>query len=214
MRAVIFDLDGTLWDATGQTFAVWNAVFARHPEIGLRVTQAEKKALMGLTMSEIGERLFPGMDAAARNALMDECGDAEVEQLQQTGGTLYTGLRETLKALCETRGLYIVSNCQDGYLQAFLTFHGFGALFADYEMSGRTGRGKGEKIRLLMERNGIEAAVYVGDTQGDERSAREAGIPFIHAAYGFGTAQAPDAVIRDIAELPDALLKLDAQGGR
>ena len=81
-------------------------------------------------------------------------------------------------------------------------------------MSGRTGRGKGENIRLLMDRNGIEAAAYVGDTQGDERSAREAGIPFIHAAYGFGTAQAPDAVIRDIAELPDALLKLDAQGGR
>ena len=74
MRAVIFDLDGTLWDATGQTFAVWNAVFARHPEISLRVTQAQKKALMGLTMSEIGERLFPGMDAAARNAMSSRAG--------------------------------------------------------------------------------------------------------------------------------------------
>ena len=31
MLDVIFDLDGTLWDATEETYKVWNTVFARHP---------------------------------------------------------------------------------------------------------------------------------------------------------------------------------------
>ena len=40
--------------------------------------------------------------------------------------------------------------------------------FKDIEMSGRTGMDKGKNIKLLMERNGIQNAVYVGDTEGDE----------------------------------------------
>lgn len=45
--------------------------------------------------------------------------------------------------------------------------------FEDIEMSGRTGLDKGKNIRLLMERNHIGQAVYVGDTKGDEKAARE-----------------------------------------
>ncbi len=80
-----------------------------------------------------------------------------------------------------------------------------GSYFKDIEMSGRTGKNKGQNIKLLMERNGIEDACYVGDTDGDEKAARFAGIPFIWAAYGFGKAQAPDAVIHSIAALPELL---------
>lgn len=45
-------------------------------------------------------------------------------------------------------------------------------------------------MRLLMERNGIAEAAYVGDTQGDLEAARLAGIPFVWAAYGFGKPEA------------------------
>lgn len=72
-------------------------------------------------------------------------------------------------------------------------------------MSGRTGMSKGENIRLLLERNGAARAVYVGDTQGDETAARFAGIPFIHAAYGFGQAVRPEGIIHSIRELPERL---------
>ncbi len=68
-------------------------------------------------------------------------------------------------------------------------------------MSGRTGMDKGKSIKLLMERNGVQNAVYVGDTEGDENAARYAGIPFIWASYGFGKAKSPDKVIGSIREL-------------
>ena len=96
-------------------------------------------------------------------------------------------------------------NCQDGYVPAFLKAHDMGSYFKDIEMSGRTGKDKGHNIRLLMERNGVKNACYVGDTEGDEKAARFAGIPFIWAAYGFGKAQAPDAVIHSITALPALL---------
>ena len=83
--------------------------------------------------------------------------------------------------------LYIVSNCQDGYIQTF--FHCNPQLekyFVDFECPGRTCKGKGENIKLVVERNSLDKAVYVGDTQGDCDASDFAGVPFIHAAYGFG----------------------------
>ena len=51
--------------------------------------------------------------------------------------------------------------------------------------------------------------VYIGDTRRDEEAARIAGIPFIHARYGFGDAERPEGMINDIAELPGLLREMD-----
>ena len=56
-----------------------------------------------------------------------------------------------------------------------------------------------------MERNNIKSAVYIGDTDGDEKAARFAGIPFVYAEYGFGNALSPDAVITQIKQLPKCI---------
>ncbi|MBQ7535818.1 MAG: cyclodeaminase/cyclohydrolase family protein [Stomatobaculum sp.] len=46
----------------------------------------------------------------------------------------------------------------------------------------------------------------------DETAAREAGVCFVFASYGFGKASCPDAVIRSLAELPDVLTGLFGAG--
>ena len=79
--------------------------------------------------------------------------------------------------------------------------------FRDTECIGRTGRNKAGNIRLIIERNGLERAVYVGDTERDMRSAHEAGVPFIHAAYGFGSGFDAEYRISSFRELPDVLDK-------
>ena len=207
-NAAIFDLDGTLWDSTPYVHIIWNRVFARHPETDLCVTQKDAMRCMGRTMEEIGELLMPGLDISFRNRIMDEIGGEEVVFLKEHGADLYEGVAETLRTLKETYDLFIVSNCQDGYVQAFLCAHGFEDCFKDIEMSGRTGLSKGENIRLIMQRNRIGNAVYIGDTEGDRKAAAEADIPFIHAAYGFGKVKDADAVIRDLACLPSVLCRL------
>ena len=206
--AIIFDLDGTLWDSTGQVYKIWNRVFTRHANnLGL-LSQKDMEQFMGKTMEEIGALLFPDASSDLQRKIMEECGDEEVLYLREHGAVLYPGLRETIHVLKEEYDLYIVSNCQNGYVNSFLSAHGFENDFKDIEMSGRTGQSKSDNIRLLMERNHIKKAVYVGDTEGDERAACLAGIPFIHAAYGFGTVKAPDKVICSITELSDAVKEM------
>ncbi|MBQ1282047.1 MAG: HAD family hydrolase [Oscillospiraceae bacterium] len=203
-QAVIFDLDGTMWDSCEEVLYAWNAVLTREfPDSPL--TMARLKQCMGKIKCDIARMIVPTDDEEERSRIIDACFDYELEWVAAHPGTLYEGVRETLRMLRETYTLCIVSNCEDGYVQAFLDGCGMRDLFEDFEMAGRTGLSKGENIRLVMARNGITAAVYVGDTTGDEAAARFAGLPFIHAAYGFGTADAPDAVIHSLCELPGIL---------
>jgi phosphoglycolate phosphatase len=206
--AVIFDQDGTLWDARRVIYDTWKATFDRHPEITVDADFEYMTSLLGKTIDEIAEILMPGVPLDKRDAIIEEACEEEDSYLWKYGAILYDRLEETLRILREDYDLFIVSNSQDGYIQAFFNSHKLDYLFKDIEMFGRTKLSKGENIRLIMERNGVEKAVYVGDTEGDERSARYAGIPFVYCSYGFGHAKAPDASVRSFAELPETLAKI------
>ena len=110
-------------------------------------------------------------------------------------------MEDTLKSLVQQYTLYIVSNCQDGYVQAFLDYHKLWSYFSDIEMSGRTGKSKGENIKAIIERNKIVKSVYVGDTSGDLEGANYAGIPFIYAKYGFGKLDNVKYSINNISDI-------------
>ncbi|MBQ8599683.1 MAG: HAD family hydrolase [Oscillospiraceae bacterium] len=184
-KAVIFDLDGTLWDCSQQIVEPWNQVFCA-AGLSQTFTHADSCACMGKTVEQIAEMLFPQLPLDQGIKLVEDCCEAEIASLSQTGGSPYPLLRESLQELKKSYHLYIVSNCQDGYIQAFLSYHDYWDLIEDFECIGRTGRCKGDNIRLVMERNGINAAFYVGDTASDQVAAEHAGIPFLHANYGFG----------------------------
>ena len=172
---IIFDLDGTMWDTRKPICEAWNIILSRHEEIHRSpIVEADLNDCMGLPMYDIAAKLFPDEAESVRNALMDELCTFENGYLAEKGGILYPELAETLYALSQKYPLYIVSNCQDGYIESFLTAHLMSFL------------SKGESNKILMERNGLKNPVYVGDTSGDAKSAKDAGIDFIYAAYGFG----------------------------
>jgi phosphoglycolate phosphatase len=77
--------------------------------------------------------------------------------------------------------------------------------FEDIECYGNTGCKKGANIKLVVERNNLTKAVYVGDIQGDYDASCEAGVEFIHAAYGFGMINAPVPAIHALPELPEVM---------
>ncbi len=184
-KALIFDLDGTLWDSTRQIIPAWNECLAKLA-VEKQVDHEMLCSFMGKTSEQIAQMTFPDMDQEEAHKIIVACCDAEVETLLKTGGTLYPLLRETLRKLKEQYHLYIVSNCLDGYIQSFLTYHDFWDVFEDFECIGRTGRCKGDNIRLVMERNGVDKAIYLGDTASDYAATKIAEIPFVFASYGFG----------------------------
>ena len=202
--SIIFDLDGTLWNSSKPICEAWNIILDRHKEIVREpIIIEELGQCMGLPMYDIAAKLFPDEKEEVRNALMDELCEFENGYLEKMGGVLFPGLEATLKELKTKYPLYIVSNCQDGYIEAFLQYSKLGEYFKDFTCPAYTGRLKGENIRIIMERNGLSAAVYVGDTQGDANSCKEAEIPMIYAAYGFGEVEKADASIQSFDELLD-----------
>ena len=206
---LLFDLDGTLWDSAANVAEAWNRVFAREDPSLPKLTEDDIHSVMGLTMREIQDRLQPSLPDDRRGPVFAECCTYEVEYLREHGGEPYPSLRPVMESLIASGyTLGIVSNCQCGYVDAFLSSVGVRDLFSDYEEWERTGLAKGENIRLVMRRNGFDRAVYVGDTQKDMDAARLAGIPFIHAAYGFGQVSSPDAVIRSLSDLPEVIGRL------
>ena len=206
---LLFDLDGTLWDSAPAVADAWNEIFRRECP-GLKpLTVDDIHGVMGMTMKEISLALYPDTDMPRRAEIFDLCCTYEVEYLYTHCGTLYPDFRSTMETLRAGEfELAIVSNCQRGYIDAFLASSGATDLFLDYEEWERTGLTKGENIRLVMDRNRYTKGIYIGDTAKDREAALLAGIPFIHAAYGFGTVSSPDGVIRKLSDLPAEISRL------
>lgn len=200
-KGILFDVDGTLWDSAPQVTEAWNEILASCADAGRTITVEDMYRYMGRPMDEISRMMLPHLEEKRRWEIMERCMEYENEYLLSHPGQLYPGICEALERLARDYELYIVSNCQDGYIQVLMKVCGLEGLIRDVECFGRTGKPKGDNIRLVAERNGLEAAFYVGDTAMDEEAARSAGVPFVHAAYGFGQAVEPAGVIREIGEL-------------
>lgn len=184
--SVLFDLDGTLWDATQAVAYSWAQALKNEPDIQAPPTIAELEQVMGMTAEDLTAALFPHLSLERRLELFEKCCQVECQYLAVHGGRLYPGIPELLATLSEKVPLFIVSNCNTDYIPSFLTGHRLHAFFKDWECIGRTGLPKWENIRLVVERNRLQRPLYVGDTAMDQEAAQKAGVPFLHAAYGFG----------------------------
>lgn len=197
--SIIFDLDGTLWDSSKEVTKAWNTILEKENK-NFRVTVEGLMDCMGMLMEDIADVLFVKEPVETRYELLSRCMVYENEYIGIHGGKLYPNTESTIKDL--KLPLCIVSNCQAGYIEAFLKAHKLGEYFLDMENPGRTGLNKAGNIKLVVERNNFKNPVYVGDILGDYKSATEAGVPFIHAAYGFGKVDC-EHKIEDISQLLD-----------
>lgn len=205
---ILFDLDGTLWDAVAEVAESWSRTLEREG-ISRRFTAADLRPCMGLLLSDIGAKLLPEVSQAQREELISLCCADENAYLAQYGATLYPGMEAALDSLSKKYPLFVVSNCQQGYIEAFYQGTGLGKYFTDHESAGNTGLTKAENIALMVRRHRLKKPVYVGDTTLDHSSAQKAGVPFIHAAYGFGTVEDVPA-IHSPEELEGLLESLEA----
>ncbi len=199
--SIIFDLDGTLWDSTEVILKTWQSVIEANKMIKNNITLEDLHGVMGLQIDKIGEKFFPDLDKSTQSEIMKHCCEEERKLLLKEGGKLYPNLENTLKTLSEKYSLFIVSNCQCGYIETFIEYHNMGKYFKDIECAGNTGQSKGENIKRIIDRNNLKNPVYVGDTQGDCDGARLAKIPFVYASYGFGKVKENDYKINEIADL-------------
>lgn len=201
--SIIFDLDGTLWDSRKEVAESWSEVLAKYNYNRQSISFQEVNDLMGKTIDEIEDLLFPEIPKEKRTAIMYQSGENEINYLAKHGAKLFDNLEDTLDKLSKKYKLFIVSNCQPGYIEVFLDYYDFNKYFVDHECPKNAETVKSDNIKLIVERNNLKHPVYVGDTQGDANATKDAGLEFVFASYGFGNVEEYQYKIEKIEDLLD-----------
>lgn len=201
VKNIMFDLDGTLWSTIDTCVATLAEIKNKYPDITEEISAEQVEKSMGKPFGEIAEMYYGYLGKEKAEQYAEEAFQKEIQNLLKYGGRLYPGTKSTIQKLAKQFKLYIVSNCIEGYIESFFDTTGLGEYFSDFESHGRTGLSKGENIKLVMERNQIEQAIYVGDTISDKVAASQAGIPFAYASYGFGQVEEYDYYLNQIEDL-------------
>ena len=207
---LIFDIDGTLWDSTEAVAKAWNLALSDCIRDGVfsaegipHLTAEMLRREFGKPMDEIFRDLLPAHASAHMDALSHACYAHQDEVLEKEGGHVYPGVRKTLETLAFHYPLYIVSNCQLGYVERFYACTGLEDFFRSFLCFGDTHLQKGGTMRMLIGREHLKNPAYIGDIRGDAIASAEAGAAFVWASYGFG--EVPSALyakkIADFSEL-------------
>ena len=185
--ALIFDIDGTLWDSRQIVADGYNHHLASIGRQDLFVTADYLKGLFGKPMTEIADIMLVSIPVPERYEVLQACMEEEHRFLEKDPCNIaFPGVKETLAKLKEDYRLFIVSNAQCGYPELMMDKLSIRHLFEGWLCFGDTGTCKGETIRRLMEKHGISDACYIGDTQGDLDASDMAGLPFVYCTFGFG----------------------------
>lgn len=223
MGSVIFDLDGTLADTSGDLLAAANWCFE---DLGLEVRLTPERdagiaVRGGKAMLTAGlERAFGQADPAMIDAQYPNLLRA-YEDAIDVHTVLYPGAMEAVEVL-KTRGfgVAICTNKPEYLAQILLSNLGvrdaFGALIGADTLAVRKPDPEPyyEAVRRIGGQVGLSC--LIGDTATDHNTARAAGVPSVLVTFGPGAeaGQAdvrrlePDALLDHFDELPDLVSRL------
>ena len=137
--SIIFDVDGTLWDSTDVVANAWNQIMEKETDMTPNLTGAVLKGLFGRLLPDIAAVIFHEYPKERQLELIEACCAKEHEALLATPAPVYPGLVDALSILSRHYPLYIVSNCQAGYIEVFLEATGLGHYFKGHLCPGDTG---------------------------------------------------------------------------
>ena len=206
-KGLIFDLDGTLWDARATLVKSYNETMAKH-HLKYRFDLDKVTSYMGLTPLDTIKIAFTDVSEEEGLKYFSYLVEDEIVFLKTNPGITYQNEDEVLSKLQNDYDLFIVSNCETGYIETYLEGCHKEKYFKDYLCIGMTKKEKFENIRIIMEKHKIKDAIYIGDTLKDYNETSKANIPFIHARYGFGIVDNAKYYINNLLELPKVVTKV------
>lgn len=218
MRTVIFDLDGTLADTSGDLIAAANHCFDRIG-LGTRLDPATDagtalrggKAMLTLGLERAGQysadlvdRWYPELLTAYGDAL-------------DVHTVMYPGAMDAVETL-KSNGMAvgICTNKPEGLAETLMTRLGvrdaFGSLIGADTLSTR--KPDAAPYVAAVERAGgvVTQSCLIGDTKTDRDTARAVGVACVLVGFGPSggdmAALGPDAIIQHFDELPEVASRL------
>ena len=206
--SLIFDMDGTLWDAADTYVASWNAGFKKE-NISKIINREDLSYMMGWEKRKVLEHIMPDFDLEKQERVFNTINGFRAELIPEMGGILYEGIKEGLEQLATKYKLFIVSNCPENLIRQFIKWAEIEHLITDEIAHGVNLKPKHHNIRLLIEKYQLQNPVYIGDTETDSVESRKAKLPFVFLSYGFGSTEDFDLRFDHFKSFTDYFMRLD-----
>lgn len=179
MTGILFDLDGTLLDTLQDLADSLNHTLSQfgYPER----TVEETRRFVGNGALVLMEKAIPaGADPMPVLAAFREYYESHCRI--KTGP--YPGIMEALARLKGKFSIAVVSNKPDAAVKALCADY-FPGVFALGESPDCPRKPAPDMVRKAMAAIGVETCVYVGDSEVDVATARNAGVPCLSVTWGF-----------------------------
>lgn len=218
--AVVFDLDGTLADTAADIAHSLNQVLAAHALQVLGLSTI--RSMIGRGPVVLVERALRHQGERPDAASVARLSAAFVSHYARAGHrqtTLYPGVRDCLGKLTDDGvGIGVCSNKPQASCESLLSDLGIANLVSAVQGSGPATPTKPDPTTLLYVLHTLAAApaqtLYVGDSDTDVMTARNAGVPVALVSWGYSdtpvTALGADAVIESLDDLPAVRAQLNA----
>ena len=182
MTGVIFDLDGTLLDTLEDLLDATNYALRTHgfPER----TLAELRRFVGNgALNQIRLSVPQGTEGQTVQQVLDTYRPYYARHCQIKTKP-YEGIPQALKALSERYPIAIVSNKPDMAVKPLCQRY-FPGIYALGEAAGVPRKPAADMVYKAMAAIGVEKCVYVGDSEVDVLTAKNAGVPCVSVRWGF-----------------------------
>lgn len=199
--SIIFDLDGTLWDACEASAMGWNNALIITNISHDNITANTVRSVCGLPFEECLNVILGKNGSVNHKSVSRIFSEEEKKAVESLGGKLFEYVDEGLEILSNHYKLFVVSNCQSWYLKSFWKQHNVRRFFVDCDCYGDSKVSKTEMIKMIKDKYHLNKSIYIGDTKGDMNSTLRAKIDFGYAEYGFGEINTPSLSFKNFEEL-------------
>lgn len=178
----------------------WNAAL-ESSDIDWPVSRDAIRSVSGKPFDACVTALFPHIPAADSPALTKTLESYERSFVESDGGEAYPSVVDGVETLARQYRLFLVSNCQDWYLEAFWKHIPVQSFFEGWDCHGMSGISKAEMLEGIVVRHELGEAIYIGDTMGDAQASEAAGMDFGFVSYGFGSVAGADLTFASFGDL-------------
>lgn len=181
MTGILFDLDGTLIESISDLVTAVNKTMVHY---GYRErTREEVRMAIGSGVRRLIGDLLPELDEASLNQVIETYRGYYAGCCQEQTKP-YDGIVEALRQLKEKYPVAIVSNKPDTPVKLLCKEY-FGDVFALGEAAGCPRKPAPDMLYKAMAEIGVDRCIYVGDSDVDVLTAKNAGMPCLSVLWGY-----------------------------